>query len=108
MVHGYTDAAGSTWAAFSGSVSMLIAARASMERALANPLLPAVLVPSSGSLRVEVNLADEVLVLYRGNQVELISYVLSGGGYYYCSPGGGCAYAITPTGNFTATTFMPG
>jgi Putative peptidoglycan binding domain/L,D-transpeptidase catalytic domain len=23
-------------------------------------------------------------------------------------PGGGCAYAITPTGDFTTTTFMPG
>ena len=42
-----------------------------MQRALADPRLPAVLVPGGGSLRVEVNLADEVLVLYRGNQVAL-------------------------------------
>lgn len=67
-----------------------------MQRALADPHLPAVLVPGGGSLRVEVNLADEVLVLYRGNQVALISHVSSGGGYYYCSPGGGCGYTLVP------------
>ena len=79
-----------------------------MQRALASPRLPAVLVPDGGSLRVEVNLADEVLVLYRGYQVALISHVSPGGGYYYCSPGGGCGYVVTPTGNFITTTFMPG
>ena len=79
-----------------------------MQRALASPQLPAVLVPGGGSLRVEVNLADEVLVLYHGNQVALISHVSSGGGYYFCSPGGACGHAVTPTGNFTATVYMPG
>jgi hypothetical protein len=79
-----------------------------MEQALANPRSPAVLAPGGGSLRVEVNLADEVLVLYRGGQVALISHVSSGGGYYFCNPDGSCAYAITPTGDFTTTTFMPG
>jgi hypothetical protein len=79
-----------------------------MQRALASPRLPAVLVPGGGSLRVEVNLADEVLVLYRDNQVALISHVSSGGGYYFCSPGGGCGYAVTPAGDFTTTAFMPG
>jgi len=76
--------------------------------ALAHPRLPAVLVPGGGSLRVEVNLADEVLVLYRGGQVALISHVSTGGGYYFCSPGGGCGYAITPVGDFRTTVFMPG
>jgi peptidoglycan hydrolase-like protein with peptidoglycan-binding domain len=79
-----------------------------MQRALASPRLPVMLVPGGGSQRIEVNLADEVLVLYRGDQVALISHVSSGGGYYYCSPGGGCGYAITPTGNFTTTAFVPG
>ena len=78
------------------------------EQALADPRLPVVLVPGGGSLRIEINLADEVLVLYRGGQVALISHVSTGGGYYFCSPGGGCAYAITPTGDFMTTTFMPG
>jgi peptidoglycan hydrolase-like protein with peptidoglycan-binding domain len=78
------------------------------QAALANPRSPAVLVPGGGSTRVEVNLADEVLVLYVSGQVALVSHVSSGGGYYYCSPGGGCGYAITPTGDFQTTTFMPG
>ena len=84
------------------------AVSSAMQRALADPRLPAVLVPGGGSLRVEVNLAAGVLVLYRGNQVALISHVSYGGGYYFCAPGGGCGYAVTPTGNFTTTAFMPG
>ncbi len=79
-----------------------------MQAALADPQSPAVLVPDGGATRVEVNLAAEVLVLYQGGQVALVSHVSTGGGYYYCSPGGGCAYAITPTGNFQTTVFMPG
>jgi len=84
------------------------AVSSAMQRALARPRLPAVLVPGGGSVRVEVNLADQVLVLYLGNQVTLISHVSSGGGYYYCAPGGGCGYAVTPTGDFATTAFMPG
>ena len=84
------------------------AVSSAMQQALANPRPPAMLVPGGGSQRVEVNLTDEVLVLYRGNQVALISHVSSGGGYYFCAPGGGCGYAVTPTGNFTTTAFMPG
>ncbi len=84
------------------------AVTAAMQQALASPRSPAVLVPDGGSLRIEINLTDEVLVLYRGNQVSLISHVSTGGGYYFCSPGGGCGYAVTPVGDFTTTTFMPG
>jgi len=62
----------------------------------------------AGANRIEVNLAREVLVLYRGNKIELISHVSSGGGYYFCSPGGGCGYAITPTGNYKTRVYMPG
>ena len=79
-----------------------------MERALANPRAPKVLDRGAGANRIEVNLASEVLVLYRDNKVQLISHVSSGGGYYFCSPGGGCGYAITPTGNFKTIVFMPG
>jgi peptidoglycan hydrolase-like protein with peptidoglycan-binding domain len=81
---------------------------AAMRAALADPRLPAVLVTGGGAGRIEINLDTEVLVLYQNNQVELISHVSSGGGYYFCSPGGGCGYAITPTGDFATTTFMPG
>ncbi len=79
-----------------------------MEQALSDPRLPAVLDAAAGPDRVEVNLSTEVLVLYQNNQIELISHVSSGGHYYYCSPGGGCGYAITPTGNFQTVVFMPG
>jgi lipoprotein-anchoring transpeptidase ErfK/SrfK len=83
------------------------AVTAAMWRALADPRPPAALVPGGGALRVEISLSKQVLVLYRGGQAELISHVSSGGGYYYCSPGG-CGYARTPTGDFRTTTFMPG
>ena len=81
---------------------------AAMQRALAHPRAPRVLVPLGGSNRIEINMAREVLVLYHNNKVQLISHVSSGGGYYYCSPGGGCGYAVTPTGNFRTVVFMPG
>jgi hypothetical protein len=79
-----------------------------MVRALAHPRMPRVLVPGGGSTRVEISLSREVLVLYRGGKVALISHVSTGGGYYFCSPGGGCGYAITPTGDFTTLGFIPG
>jgi peptidoglycan hydrolase-like protein with peptidoglycan-binding domain len=79
-----------------------------MQRALLNPQSPPVLVPDGGGTRIEINLAREVLVLYKAGQVALISHVSTGGGYYYCSPGGGCGYAITPVGNFRTEAFMPG
>jgi len=79
-----------------------------MQRALAHPKAPKVLDRAAGANRIEVNLASEVLVLYRNNNIQLISHVSSGGGYYFCSPGGGCGYAITPTGNFKTIVFMPG
>jgi peptidoglycan hydrolase-like protein with peptidoglycan-binding domain len=79
-----------------------------MQRALAHPRTPQVLDRAAGANRIEVNLAREVLVLYRNNQIQLISHVSSGGGYYYCSPGGGCGYAITPTGHYKTVVYMPG
>jgi Putative peptidoglycan binding domain/L,D-transpeptidase catalytic domain len=78
-----------------------------MQRALAHPRAPQVLVPIGGADRIEINLSREVLVLYHNNQVELISHVSTGGGYYFCS-NGGCAYAVTPTGDFSTIVFMPG
>jgi Putative peptidoglycan binding domain/L,D-transpeptidase catalytic domain len=80
-----------------------------MRRALAAPRLPTVLVPSGGRLRIEVDLTREVLVLYRRGQVELISHISAGGGYYYHCPGGGiCGPAITPDGNYRARWFAGG
>ncbi len=79
-----------------------------MSRALAHPRAPKVLVPHGGSTRVEVSLEREVLVLYKNNQVYLISHVSTGGHYLYdCTPSG-CARAITPTGNYRTTVYLPG
>jgi hypothetical protein len=74
------------------------------EQALVNPRPPEVLVPRGGSTRIEVNMADEVLVLYKNNKVDLISHVSTGAG---CLPGQGCGWD-TPTGNFYALSFAPG
>ena len=79
-----------------------------MQRALAHPRAPRVLDRAAGPNRIEINLAIEVLVLYHNNRVQLISHVSTGGGYYYCSPAGGCGVAITPTGNFRTLSFFPG
>lgn len=77
-------------------------------QALERPRDPQALVPAGGKTRVEVDLSRQVLVLYRAGQIALITHISSGGGYYYCSPSGGCGYAVTPTGDFAATAFMPG
>jgi lipoprotein-anchoring transpeptidase ErfK/SrfK len=81
---------------------------AAMQRALAHPKAPRVLDKAAGPNRIEVNISTEVLVLYRHNKIQLISHVSSGGGYYYCSPGGGCGYAVTPTGHYHTLSFYPG
>jgi hypothetical protein len=79
-----------------------------MRDALACPRAPAVLVPNGGPMRIEISLSPGVLVLYRAGQVALISHVSTGGGYYYCSPAGGCGYAVTPVGDYRTTAFIPG
>jgi len=78
-----------------------------MQRALASPRLPKVLVRHGGRLRIEVNLKDQVLVLYKRNHVALVSHVSTAGGHYFCSTNG-CGNPVTPTGNFTTLSFMPG
>jgi len=54
--------------------------------------------------RVEVSQALEVLVLFKNNQISLISHVSSGGGYYY----NGGSRAVTPNGTYNTTVYMPG
>ena len=76
-------------------------------QALAHPRSYVARYPKGGSLRVEVNLTARVLVLYRSNAVALISHISAGGGYYFCSPNG-CGRAITPTGHFHTTAYIPG
>jgi lipoprotein-anchoring transpeptidase ErfK/SrfK len=77
------------------------------QRALVRPRAPQSHDPHGGALRIEVDLHLRVLLLYRDNELALVSHVSAGGGYYYCN-GGSCGYAITPTGRFRTTVFMPG
>jgi hypothetical protein len=80
-----------------------------MKWRLAHPRAPRKLVSHGGANRIEISLSHGFLVLYRNNQVQLISHVSSGGHYYFCNPhGGGCGYAVTPTGNFRTIVFMRG
>jgi peptidoglycan hydrolase-like protein with peptidoglycan-binding domain len=58
--------------------------------------------------RIEVSQALEVLVLFRNNEIALISHVSSGGGYYYNCGRNGCARAVTPNGLYNTTRYMPG
>jgi lipoprotein-anchoring transpeptidase ErfK/SrfK len=74
------------------------------ERALVHPRAPKVLVPHGGSMRIEVNMSNETLVLYDHNKVELISHVSTGAG---CLPGQGCGWT-TPTGNYHTIWFYNG
>jgi peptidoglycan hydrolase-like protein with peptidoglycan-binding domain len=58
--------------------------------------------------RIEVDQALEVLVLFHNNTIKLISHVSSGGGYYYNCGSYGCSQAVTPSGTYNTTVFMPG
>ena len=82
---------------------------AAMERRLANPKAPRAVSVHHQNNRIDISLRHEYLVLYRHGKVKLISHVSTGGGYSFCEPGGGCGHiAITPTGNFTTLSFIPG
>jgi peptidoglycan hydrolase-like protein with peptidoglycan-binding domain len=82
-------------------------------RDLVHPKAPPVLVPKGGAERVEINLARQILVVYKHDKVHLILDVSSGGGYYFCNPGppkgdGSCGTAVTLDGNYHADYFIPG
>jgi hypothetical protein len=75
-----------------------------VERRLVHPRAPKALVPHGGSMRIEVNMSNETLILYDNNKPELISHVSTGAG---CLPGQGCGW-ITPTGNYKTIWFYNG
>lgn len=66
-------------------------------RALAVARDPAPLVPDGGARRVEIDLARQLLLLYRGGHLRLVSHVSTGSGERFCAPGG-CGVAVTPVG----------
>ncbi len=67
--------------------------------ALAHPSTPPPLRPSGGDDRVEVDLATQLLYVYRQGRLSLISHVSTGSGKVFCEAGP-CRRAITPTGTF--------
>ncbi|WP_440081914.1 L,D-transpeptidase family protein [Streptosporangium sp. LJ11] len=78
--------------------------------ALEAPLAPKVLVPNGKPTRVEVNLAKQVMVLYVGGVVKLVSHTSSGSGISYCETATWegraqrfCGDARTPTGDYKTT-----
>ncbi|MFF5204687.1 L,D-transpeptidase family protein [Streptosporangium sp. NPDC000396] len=78
--------------------------------ALEAPRNPKVLVPNGKPTRVEVDLTKQVMVLYVGGQVKLISHISSGSGIPYCETATWngktqrfCGNARTPTGDYKTT-----
>nr|WP_221473282.1 L,D-transpeptidase family protein [Planomonospora venezuelensis] len=78
--------------------------------ALEDPRDPKALVPEGRPTRVEVNLAKQVVVLYVGGRVRLISHASSGSGVPYCETAVWqgtsqrfCGDARTPTGDYKTT-----
>ncbi len=68
-----------------------------LQAALANPDQPVPLVPGGGGDRVEIDLRRQLLFLYKGDGLRLISHISSGNNKRYCAEGG-CGTAITPVG----------
>jgi hypothetical protein len=60
---------------------------------------PAPLRPSGPGDRFEVDLARQVLFLYDGGSLRLITHISTGTGQEYCD-NGHCGVAVTPTGDF--------
>ncbi|MBW3575620.1 MAG: L,D-transpeptidase family protein [Actinobacteria bacterium] len=68
-----------------------------VEAALADPRTPSPLMPDGGTERVEIDLPRQLLFLYKGDQLRLITHISSGNNKRYCADGG-CGTAITPVG----------
>ncbi|GAA3011269.1 L,D-transpeptidase family protein [Streptosporangium longisporum] len=78
--------------------------------ALEAPRAPRVLVTRGKPTRVEVDLTKQVMVLYVGGAVKLISHISSGSGIAYCETATWqgrtqrfCGNARTPTGDYKTT-----
>jgi len=71
-----------------------------VQAALANPPAVAPLVPGGEPNRVEIDKARQLLFLYSGGQLRLISHVSTGSGKTYCAEGDCGNKSITPEGAF--------
>jgi lipoprotein-anchoring transpeptidase ErfK/SrfK len=68
---------------------------------------PAPLRPDGPPNRVEIDIARQVLLLYDGGQVRLVTHVSTGSGRHYCE-NGHCGDAVTPVGDFAVYRRIPG
>ena len=70
--------------------------------ALANFQFPQPLVPADQAEadRVEIDLDRQVLTVYKGYQVALITTTSTGSGKRFCGGDDGCQYAVTPPGRY--------
>ncbi|MGH9182982.1 MAG: L,D-transpeptidase family protein, partial [Acidimicrobiales bacterium] len=75
--------------------------------ALAAPVLPRPQVPDGGAERVEIDLPRQLLSVYQGGELRLITHMSSGNGQRYCA-GGVCGTARTPVGSFRFSWRYPG
>jgi len=76
--------------------------------ALANFTYPQPLVPAGEADRVEIDLDRQVLTVYKGWQVALISTTSTGSGKRFCGGADGCQYAVTPVGRYQFTWHVNG
>ncbi len=64
--------------------------------------------PDREAKRVEIDLDRQVLTVYDGHMVVLITTTSTGDGDYFCGGDDGCQYAVTPPGKFAFTWRHPG
>ena len=83
--------------------------------ALETPRAPRVLAPNGRPTRAEVDLTRQVMTLYVGGRVKLISHISSGSGIPYCETATWqgrkqrfCGSATTPTGDYRTTWRVSG
>ncbi len=67
--------------------------------ALARPKAPARIVSGGAANRVEISKKRQLVVVYKGGRVQLITHTSTGSGKRYCHQGR-CEVARTPSGNF--------
>jgi len=68
---------------------------------------PPPLVPDGGGDRVEIDLARQVLLLYKGGSLTRVIMISSGSGRHYCEKGQ-CGDAVTPRGSYQVGTKIRG
>jgi lipoprotein-anchoring transpeptidase ErfK/SrfK len=69
-------------------------------KALAAPVTPPPLRAGGAPDHVEVDLTRQLLFVYQGGNLVLISHTSTGNGEHFCA-NGGCMNAVTPAGDFT-------